>query len=114
MTLLRNQICQNHPGREAIARCPSCGFFFCRECITEHDERVLCASCLKKQTAPVERPRRSFAPVGRGFAAVCGLMLAWLYFYFIGRALLTLPTQYHEGTVWKSTLENELDKEGEP
>ena len=40
-----------------VARCPSCGNFFCRECITEHDELILCAACLKRITAPKERRR---------------------------------------------------------
>ena len=114
MTALRNQVCLNHPAREAIARCPSCGFFFCRECITEHDERILCASCLKRQTAPVERPRRSLAPLGRAFAALSGVVLAWLFFYLIGRILLATPTQFHEGTLWKSTVESAVDQGESP
>jgi hypothetical protein len=114
MTALRNQVCLNHPLREAIARCPSCGFFFCRECITEHDERILCASCLKRQTAPVERPKRSFAPFARASAAFCGLVVAWFFFYLIGRILLATPTQFHEGTVWKSAVEDAIDKEQSP
>jgi hypothetical protein len=42
------QRCFNHGMREAAARCPECGRFYCRECITEHDDRVLCSACLKK------------------------------------------------------------------
>ena len=46
---LSQQRCFNHTSREAVARCPECGRFFCRECITEHDDRVLCAVCLGKK-----------------------------------------------------------------
>ena len=46
--LLAHQRCFNHATREAVARCPECHHFFCRECITEHDDRVLCTGCLKK------------------------------------------------------------------
>ena len=42
------QRCFNHAAREAVARCPACGHYFCRECITEHDDRVICAACLRK------------------------------------------------------------------
>ena len=52
MAAVALQRCLHHGEREAIARCPECGSFFCRECITEHDERVLCASCLAKITRP--------------------------------------------------------------
>ena len=36
MSNLIHQRCSNHPGREAAVRCPECGRFFCRECVTEH------------------------------------------------------------------------------
>jgi len=45
---LAYQRCLNHTFREAVARCPECGHYFCRECITEHEDRVVCASCLRK------------------------------------------------------------------
>jgi len=114
MASLRQQRCHHHPGREAIARCLSCGFYFCRECITEHDERILCASCLKLQTAQAVRPRRSFAPLARGAAAVGGLLVATFYFYLLGRVLLATPAQFHEATVWKSAVEREMQKEDAP
>jgi hypothetical protein len=113
-TGLQQQRCLNHGEREAVARCPSCGFYFCRECITEHDERILCASCLKKQTPQTARPRRSFAPVVRTMAALCGLMIAWFFFYVVGRVLLATPTQFHEATVWKSKVEDEMQKDQTP
>jgi len=45
------QRCWNHGVRMAAGRCPACQFFYCRECITEHDGRMLCAGCVQKQTA---------------------------------------------------------------
>ncbi len=113
-TGLQQQRCHHHLGREAVARCPSCGFYFCRECITEHDERILCASCLRKQAVKAERPRRNFAPVGRTVVALCGLMTAWFFFYVIGRVLLATPTKFHEATVWKSKVEDEIEKNQAP
>jgi hypothetical protein len=114
MATLQQQRCHNHLQREAVARCPSCGFYFCRECITEHDERILCAACLKRQAPPEERPRRNFAPLLRVGVALCGLMTAWFFFYVVGRILLATPTQFHEAAVWKSKVEDELQKENAP
>lgn len=111
---LQQQRCHNHLGREAVARCPSCGFYFCRECITEHDERILCASCLRKEAVKAERPRRNFAPVARTMVALCGLVTAWLFFYIIGRALLATPTKFHEANVWASKVEDEIEKNQAP
>jgi uncharacterized paraquat-inducible protein A len=95
------QRCLHHPVREAVARCPECGQFFCRECITEHDDRVICSSCLKKVTTKVEKPRRSFAPLGRIAAACAGVIIAWMFFFLAGRILVNIPSKFHEGTVWE-------------
>jgi uncharacterized paraquat-inducible protein A len=104
MAVSLTQRCLHHPVREAVARCPECGQFFCRECITEHDDRVICSSCLKKLTVRTEARRRSFAPAFRVAAAVAGLLVAWMFFFIIGRMLVKIPTRFHEGTVWKQDL----------
>ncbi|MCK5545241.1 MAG: hypothetical protein KAI35_08485, partial [Desulfobulbaceae bacterium] len=82
------------------ARCPECGRFFCRECITEHKDRVLCASCLEKQHA--SRPIRTirFGGIVRIGQFLSGSIFLWLFFYYLGRILLSLPSSFHEGTLW--------------
>lgn len=35
--------CVNHPGREALSICHSCGESFCEECLTEGNEYYYCA-----------------------------------------------------------------------
>lgn len=95
------QRCLHHPLREAVARCPECTQFFCRECITEHDDRVICSACLRKLTAKPEARRRSFAPLGRVTMAITGLLVAWIFFFLIGRLLVNIPASVHEGTVWE-------------
>jgi hypothetical protein len=100
---LTEQRCLNHALREAVALCPSCRRFFCRECITEHDDRVICAGCLKKQLA-TQSTRRRF---GAGLAvarSLFGLLLAWVFFYLIGQGLLSIPSSLHEGVFWKTKL----------
>jgi hypothetical protein len=101
MSLTVAHRCLHHPVREAVARCPECTQFFCRECITEHDDRVICSSCLKKLTVKAEVPRRNLAPLGRFVAAGAGLLLAWLFFFLIGRILVNIPSEFHEGAVWQ-------------
>ena len=97
---LASQRCFHHALREAVARCPECRQFYCRECITEHDDRVICASCLRNLAATTERKRTSLAwalPLGQ---LTLGLALVWLVFYFFGAALLSIPSSFHEGNVW--------------
>lgn len=101
MKALSSERCNNHQQREAVALCPECAAYYCRECIAEHEDRVLCASCLAKllSGAPATRFRLSgFIPFGR---FLLGVLLLWLIFYYTGQALLSLPASFHEGTVWE-------------
>lgn len=98
---LAQQHCLNHPQREAVARCPECRQFYCRECITEHDDRVICATCLKKVAQTADEKKFRLARVARRAFCALGLLTAWLFFYWIGQGLSTIPSKYHDGTVWK-------------
>jgi len=99
---LIHQRCFNHALREAAARCPECGHFYCRECITEHDDRVICAGCLSKVARRPLLERTGFIYVVRSLQLVMGVVTACLFFYVVGRALLSIDSSVHEGTVWKS------------
>ena len=113
MSALAAQRCLHHSLREAVARCPECGQFFCRECITEHDERVVCAACLKKLAPAVGPPaRRRFHlwPVLQGTG---GLVLAWMIFYTIGHMLLALPDSFHNGSLWEGSIFDPANSEDE-
>jgi hypothetical protein len=97
-----HQRCFHHPLREAASRCPSCRRYFCRECVTEHEDRVICADCLKKLAR--SRPAHAVSVRGllRGLLPVAGLLIAWLCFYAVGRTLLLIPVSVHDGSIWES------------
>jgi hypothetical protein len=97
---LSAQRCFHHSLREAVARCPECRHFYCRECITEHDDRVICATCLRKFAVVTEKKRVSFAWVPPILQLSVGVTVIWLFFYFFGAALLSIPSSFHEGEVW--------------
>src|SRR5262249_22517577 len=91
-----------HTGREAVAYCPECRHSFCRECITEHEDRVLCADCLARARHSTVRGRSTLARlVGITFGFV-GLATAWLFFYCLGEALTRAPVRFHDGTIGKN------------
>ena len=98
---LTHQRCINHMSREAVARCPECRRFFCRECITEHEDKVLCASCLRKQLKPGLKGLRPSQWIYRLGHFTVGIMLLYVLFYYIAQILLTLPADFHEGTFWQ-------------
>ncbi len=102
MAGLHHQRCSNHPGREAIARCPECRRFYCQECVVEHEDRLLCAACLARVTRAAGPKRSSWAMVAHGLLGLAGFFVAWMFFYGIGQGLLRLPDPFHEGTVWRA------------
>ena len=101
MQNLVHQRCFNHATREAVARCPECGRFFCRECVTEHDDRVVCSACLTKLARIPLARRPTFVKLIRFAQGIAGLIAAWFFFFLIGNGLLKIPTSFHEGTLWQ-------------
>jgi hypothetical protein len=99
---LSYQRCLNHAEREAVARCLGCGQFFCRECVTEHEDRLLCAVCLRNEGRPRVLRRGGFPGITRVAQCLAGLVVAWFFFYLVGEALLALPASFHEGTLWQA------------
>jgi hypothetical protein len=107
MENLVEQRCLNHEQREAVARCPECRQFYCRECVTEHDDRVICAGCLRKLVAGPPARRCRLSSLGVLAAALAGLFTVWLFFYLAGQVLLSIPASFHEGTFWQTTFWDE-------
>jgi hypothetical protein len=99
---LLDQRCRNHAAREAVARCPECALFYCRECVTEHEDRVLCAVCLKRIVGLNAANHRRWGIVTTLGQAFIGLIVAWFFFYLVGQGLLKIPETFHEGTMWNA------------
>jgi hypothetical protein len=75
--------------------------------VSEHENRVLCASCLLRILEPrAARPAR-FRGFGRLAMSFAALALAWFFFFLVGRSLLAIPSSFHDGTIWK-TISEEL------
>ena len=98
---LLHQRCFNHLLREAVARCPQCQRYFCRECVTEHEDKVLCAACLRADADTDRSDRSRFIRVVHMMHFLLGATLIWVFFYYLGQILLSLPTAFHEGTIWE-------------
>ncbi len=97
---LSRQKCRRHAFREAVARCMECNGFFCRECVTEHEDRLLCSDCLLKLAG---KSKKKFTILFRSFQLSWGLVclfFLWFFFYEIGKFLLSLPADFHDGTFW--------------
>lgn len=88
---LTNRRCITHPHREAISRCPQCRRFYCRECVTEHEGRMLCVACLGsgQMAAEARSGTRWFLWTT---AAIAGFLVASSAFYGMGMLLQAIPT----------------------
>ena len=97
LSLLR---CNYHGNREAAAMCARCHKPYCRECVTEHEGRVLCTGCL---ALPAARAARRFRP-GLVLLSSCTLLASLLglvlLFTLLGKTLLNLPSEAYPETVW--------------
>lgn len=99
--LKKSGYCFHHADREPVARCPECDRYFCRECVSEHDGRLLCSACLLTVAEQQEERKNSLIkqllPLLKVFF---GLLAAWLAFYLLAGSLLSIPATIHNGTVW--------------
>ncbi|MGP8246275.1 MAG: rhomboid family protein [Bryobacteraceae bacterium] len=95
------QRCWNHEDREAVCRCPQCGRSYCRECVSEHESRLLCAACLKALAGrPVPR-RRSLRRLAPAALALAGIVTAWAV-YFAGAEVVMTLVDRSERSQWQS------------
>jgi len=101
---LSRQRCRNHAQREAVALCPACSGFYCRECVSEHEGRVICASCLAG-LAVSDRDRSGVGRIlGLSVPTAVAFLVAWMCFYALGQALLGLPDAFHSGEMWQGSM----------
>ncbi|MFN0105263.1 MAG: rhomboid family protein [Bryobacteraceae bacterium] len=93
---LSRQRCWTHGQREAVSRCPECRRFYCRECVTEHDGRLLCVQCLSARMA-LRTGRMGTRWLMWTAAALLGLLLSFVVFYTTGYVLQQLPPAWSRG-----------------
>jgi len=68
--------------------------------VTEHNGKMLCKGCLDKQTAKdtsskSRRGRALAAKLAYSFLFASAFFSAWLFFYWTGKALASIPQKYH-------------------
>ena len=93
--------CRNHPERPVVARCPGCRRYFCRECVTEHEGRMLCATCVGAGVTRAEPRTAGRIRWTRWLALGLGLGMSWGVLQFYGIYLARLPDDSHQRVLWK-------------
>jgi len=95
------QRCWNHEAREAVCRCLACGRSFCRECVTEHESRLVCAACLRNLAETAAKRRGRMRRLVSALLTVAGLLLAWAVYFAAGEGLITLR-EHAERLEWQN------------
>ena len=108
MSALHQARCFNHALREAVARCPSCRRFFCRECVTEHDGRLTCAGCLTRAAGGTDVGGHPWRVVTGLLKGLAGFVVLWIGFHVIGQFLLQIPAEIHEDVLWREQWWDDL------
>lgn len=93
--------CTRHPEREAAARCPVCGQPFCRECVVEHEGRLLCSGCLAKARSGGGETRRARPALKRTLTLLASALFLWAGFFLLGEVLVRIPPSFHDATIWR-------------
>ena len=94
-----HQRCWNHEVREAVCRCPGCSRSFCRECVTEHEARLLCAACLEAESRAGRPRRRVMSGAAIATVALASLLFTWAFFFSLGEIIMSLNARL-EQTAW--------------
>lgn len=82
---LRHARCLFHPMREAAARCPHCGGTFCRECVTDEDDKLACPPCLRRMTRPAAPKPSALRRFRQALAGIAALLCIGLLFFSLLR-----------------------------
>jgi hypothetical protein len=97
--VLIRERCWHHPDREAAGRCTGCARFFCRECITEHDDRFICATCLERAArARTHRGTRVFQTT---LLTCAGFIAAWVAFYAAAEWFASRAHEWQDNKTWQ-------------
>ena len=84
------QRCWHHEQREAVCRCMACQRSYCRECVTEHEERFLCTACLAAASEKAVVPSSWNGTLGTVLRLTAALLVLNLVFFSCGWLLQVL------------------------
>jgi hypothetical protein len=66
---------------------------------------MYCVTCLREKTAKKQSKKRDWFLLTSSLQLLLGLLLLWIAAYYMGRLLLSVPTEFHEGSVWKKVTD---------
>lgn len=62
---------------------------------------MVCSSCYRSKTEAKEKAPHDWFVLFAVLQSTFGFVVLWFTAWFIGRILLSIPSSFHEGTVWE-------------
>ena len=62
---------------------------------------MVCGACHRAKLEVKEKPKRDWFFITVPLQLAVGLALLWGGTYFLGKVLVSTPTEFHEGTMWQ-------------
>lgn len=75
----------------------SCREYFCRECVVEHENKMTCTHCLALLSD--KQSKQQFSCIRQAMhacLAVASFALCYLFFYLLGRGLVSIAHAFNE------------------
>lgn len=63
---------------------------------------MLCAACLRNLVEPTGKAAARFQSLLRLGQFMLGMLILYVLFYYVAQILLAIPTDFHEGTLWRT------------
>ena len=68
------------------------------------------SACAPSPMADAPERGNPLAAIGLGAQTLISLVVLWMFFFTLGRVVLTLPSQFHDAEVWTEyTAEGEWE-----
>jgi hypothetical protein len=80
----------------------------------DHEDRLLCNSCLARLAVPINADRSTWGWVSGLLVAGLGAGLLVVMFSSLGHLLIATPSAFHEGTLWKKSWLEDTGSAEEP
>ncbi len=61
---------------------------------------MVCSVCHREKMQMKVKPKREWAGLSASLQLAAGIGLLWFGAWVLGRVLLSIPSEFHEGTTW--------------
>ena len=65
---------------------------------------MYCSVCFEEKAGVKEKQKRDWFVISVTAQAAVGFLGLWFTAYFLGKVLLEIPSNFHEGSIWEKFM----------